>query len=414
VLTRASLALGCLLAVGVAVQARAIFIGPGGIQQVPQKVAQADLIITGQVVAIEDQDVKATMYPNNPTTIMYRVAVVQVTETLKGKAPGNMVRVAFRSPVQPNVPPVGVPGAGVLPAPGAPAIQPAPAVQPGIKLAPQPAIQPAPAVQPGVKILPQPAIQPAIQPVFPGKGGPFIPGGGVGPALNVGQDGLFYLQKHHEGKFYILPGYNTFVSAQNNKPGVDNEVAQIRTVTKVLDNAVGALKANNANDRFEAAAMLIKMYRTGGGKAEQIPAEESQLILKALLEANWPVVGQPINYQMNPANLFNMLGINAQHGFNGPVNQGIFAPAYVQAAKGWLEKNWQTYRIEKFVAGGVPVNGPIKGQPLVPQLLPAQGGVQIQPAPGVIQIQPVQGGVIQIQVLPAQPVPAQPLPLEKK
>src|SRR5947209_7889391 len=98
------------------VQARAIAVPVMPFPQV-NKMQAAELVVTGQVVGIEDQDVKATVTPNSPATQTYRIAVVQITETLKGKATNNMVRVAFQPPAQPQ------------PFPGG-AIQPLPAVQP--------------------------------------------------------------------------------------------------------------------------------------------------------------------------------------------------------------------------------------------------------------------------------------------
>lgn len=385
----ASLVPMCLLglAMGMPAQARAIAV-PVPYFQTPTKVAQSDLVITGQVMAIEDQDIKATIAPNSTQTMVYRIAVIQVKEALKGKVQNNIVRVGFPAPAANNNPAGGGVGG---------------------------------AVQPGQLPLNRPVPLP-----FPGKGG----FGGPGQPLTIGQDGLFYLKQHHEGKFYTLPAYYSFVTSQNNA-AFENEVTQVRNLTKVLANAPAALKSNNPGERIEAAALLLKAYRTqqGPAKTEAVDAEESKLLLKALLDADWAVNPKGGNLQNHPAILFNSLGLNQQNGgFQANLQQGVLAPAYIQSAKDWLEKNWQTYRIQKFVpitgnVGGpstgvigpiigqaVPPIGPVQGGPLVPpgqpvpvpqpipvpQPLPVPGGVQLQPAP-------VQGG-IQIQ----------PLPLEKK
>jgi hypothetical protein len=328
------------------------------------KTQAADLIVTGRVVAIEDQDAKIPAPPN----MVYRVAVVQVTEALKGKAENNMVRVAFQ--VAKNVP--------------------------GVQPNPQP--QPVPPVQ--------------IQP-FPIKK-PFQPNFNV--PLNVGMEGLYYLQKNPTQKLYTLvQTYGSFVSVENNKQGFDFEVAQV----KVAANPMASLKAAKAADRATAAVVLIKQYRQpvfvpGKGQVQEpINAEESKLILKGLLEAEWPVAPAQINYNTHPAIAFNMLGIGPQDGFQG-APQGVYSQPYADAAKAWLQKNWQTYQVKRFVGvnnPGGPVNGP--------------GGPGIGPVPQPVPLPPVQGGVgagqagvgvavpgiaVPVQAVPAPPIADRPLP----
>jgi hypothetical protein len=317
------------------------------------KTQAADLIVTGRVVAIEDQDAKIPAPPN----MVYRVAVVQVTEALKGKSENNMVRVAFQVPKN------------------------------------LPAVQPQP--------------QPQPVPPFPIKK-PFQPNFNV--QLNVGMEGLYYLRKNPTEKLYTLvQTYGSFVSVENNKQGFDFEVAQV----KVTANPMTSLKAAKAEDRATAAVVLIKQYRQpvfvpGKGQVQEpINAEESKLILKGLMEAQWPVTPAQINYNTHPAIAFNMLGVGPQDGFQGAV-QGIYSQGYADAAKAWLQKNWQTYQVKRFVG----VNqGPVKG--------PGGPGVFPVPVPQPVPLPPVQGGVGAGQagigvavpgiVVPAQPVPAPPV-----
>ncbi len=307
--------------------------------------------------------------------MVYRVAVVQVSESLKGKADKKLIRVAFRMPKN-------------VEQPGNPAVQP----------------------------VPQPAIQP-----FPIKKGPFQPNFDV--QMTVGMEGLFYLQKNAAGNCYTLvQSFGAFVSAENNNSNYEVEVAQIR----VTANPMNSLKAAKAADRATAAVLLVKQYRQpvfvpGKGQVQEpINAEESKLILKGLLEADWPVAPQPLDYQKHPAIAFNMLGLTPHDGFQAQ-NQGVYTPAFRDAAKAWLEKNWKTYRIKRYVGGngavGGPVNGPIDlpvqpiGGPIqiVPPAPPIQGGAGAgQGGAGVAG----PGGIIQIQPLPAPgkalpPVPPQ-------
>ncbi len=123
-----------------------------------------------------------------------------------------------------------------------------------------------------------------------------------------------------------------------------------------------SLKAANAEDRSMAAIVLVKHYRQPifiPGKGQQLQpldAEESKLILKNLLEAQWPNPPQPINYQYNPAIAFNMLGLGPQDGFQNVPN-GVYSQQYTDAAKAWLTKNWQTYRIQRYLGAANGVNG---------------------------------------------------------
>ncbi len=397
------------------------------------KLQAADLIVTGQVVSIEDQDVTVGNQK-------YRIAVVQVTDTLKGKMKDKMVRIGFIPPVQ--VGPGGVPGpGGVLP--GGPAIQPLPA--PGVKILPAPAVQPAPAqdlpaiapAQPGPAIQPapvqpgpigKPAIQPVqpqpqpVQPIQPGpikKFPPFQPNFNV--QLKVGDDGIFYLKSQAEGKFHTLvPAYGAFVSsAQNGQYEI--EVAHL----KVTANPMTALKADTADKRATAAIVLIKEYRQpvfvpGKGQVQEaISAEESKLILKALLEADWPVPPQPINYEKSAAQAFAQLGLTQQDGWQN-AGQPVYSQQYTDAAKAWLKKNWDTYQIKKYVGGGAaggPVGGPIHGGPViqpfpVPPAPGAPGGVGGAGAgQGGIAVPGIAvPGVIQGQATPVAPVPGKQLP----
>src|SRR5438876_6184694 len=102
----------------------------------PVRTAQADAVVVGRVVALEDKDVQVQ-------SITYRIAVVNVTETIKG-AKEQMVRVGF-------VPPPVAPNPGGVPVP--------------------------------------------------------IRRPGFNPQYAVGQDGLFFLSKGPDGKFYTTSGF---------------------------------------------------------------------------------------------------------------------------------------------------------------------------------------------------------------
>lgn len=339
---------------------KAIALPPMQMQQA--KMTQADAIFVGRVVAIEPMDVEATPAPGQ-ANVKYRVAVIQVSESIFGlKKDIQTVRVAFLA--QPNNGPFpGGAGGGIQ-------------------------------VQPGVQILP------AIQPVPP-NGGPMLRRPFPGFAqmnLTVGQDGMFALNKHHKENFYLAPNYTSFVARENN-PAFEGEVKTAKQLAKVMGNPVASLKADDNQDRYIAAAMLISKYRnvsnpTGAPmKQEPIDAEESKLILKALAGGDW-AVGRFNAAIPNPFELFNQLGINQKDGYN-PVNLRT-QQDIAQAMQKWLDENQDKYCITKQVV-----------DPNAKAPAP-QPGVQ----PGVIQPGNIRPGVrplppVQIQPLPAPvPVPA--------
>jgi hypothetical protein len=322
------------------------------------RLGQADAVFVGRVVALEPMDVEAPQTPGGPKA-SYRIAVVQVTESIFGlKKDTKNVRVGFI--MQGNLP-VNGPGGGI-------------------------------------QILP--AQPPAIQPL-PGGGirRPF-PGNFQQIQLQVGQDGLFSVNKHPKENFYLSPNFQNFVTRDNN-PNFDTSVKTAKQFSKVMADPVASLKSDDKQDRYAAAVVLISKYRTVGNptgqpmKQEPIDAAESKLILKALAEGDWTPnrFGTPIP----PAyELFNQLGINQQDGYN-PINIRT-QPQLYEAMQKWLDDNNGKYRIKKLV-----VDPNAKVQPGV-----QPGGIRIQPGvqPGGI-LPPPPAPPIQGNLLPGQ----QPAPL---
>lgn len=340
--TRISLALAGALLLGTALPARALVVAiPAG----PAKVTQADTILVGQVVGMLDRDVQVAEAANAGQTSLYRVAVVQVEETLKGNNKKELVRVGFPVPMQPQAQPIQGGGGRVV-------------IRHGFN-----------------------------------RGG---------QQLALGQGGLFFLKKHASGQFLELATpYGSFVSSQGN-PGFQDEIKLTRQTMKILDNPLASLKSQDASERYLAAATLVMQYRTfqGSPNTAPIPAEENRLILKTLAEADWNLSSYsgPLQ-QMNPLVLFGRLGISQQDGYQQPrPQQGQnYQQAITQAMQSWLKKNADTYRIQKFLPG----KGNEVGQPGRP--------VQIQPLPGVqIQPLPVRPGQAVPQIRGAVPLPAQP------
>ena len=298
VLFAGALAVSGLAFLAAVVPARALVIAP---PPGPVRAAKAEVIVVGRIIAIEEKDVSAPQFPKAPQNVNYRIAVVTVSEAIKGAKDMKTIRLGFIPPPQ----------AGN----GKP-----PFIRPGI--------------------------------------------GRFNVNFTVGQDGMFFLTKHHQEKFYIAPMYFDFVNGDN--PNFKNEVRQAKLAVKIGNNPQAALKSKDNEERFFAAAMLIDKYRPFVGpqaKTEAIPAEESKLILTALLNADWkqgPGFGQ-----FHPFQLFNRLG--PKEGWNQP--QGKIEDIY-DAAKEWLRKNADSYRIQRIIGGGTtgPNVGP--GPIRLPKLEP--------------------------------------------
>ena len=297
VLSGGALALSGLALLAAVVPARALVIAP---PPGPMRAAKAEVIVVGRIIALEEKDVSAPQFPKATQNVNYRIAVVTVSEVIKGVKETKTIRLGFIPPPQP------------------------------------------------VKGKP-----------------PFIRPGRFNVNFTVGQDGMFFLTKHHQEKFYIAPMYFDFVNGDN--PNFKNEVRQAKLAVKIGNNPQAALKSKDNEERFFAAAMLIDKYRPFVGpqaKTEAIPAEESKLILTALVDADWkqgPGFGQ-----FHPYNLFNRLG--PKEGWTPP--QGGNIDGIYTAAKEWLRKNAGTYRIQRIIGGGTtgPNTGP---RPIQPLPLPA-------------------------------------------
>jgi hypothetical protein len=252
----------------------------------PARVAQADTLIVGRVVALEDKDIPASPFAGAPNKVNYRIAVVKVNEAIKGAKGKDTIRVGFQAP--------GGPG------------------RPG-----------GPIIRPGI--------------------------GRLNVALTVGQDGLFYLAKHHQENFFVLPAFYSFSSSQN--PDFAKEVALSKKLIKLLDDPMTALKSKDREERFLAASTLISRYRSprpGFNKTEAVNADESKLILGALAEADW---SQPFQFgKEHPIQLFNQLNLTKADGWTPP--QQVKTPQDFQnAARDWVRANMDTYRIQRYVAG---------------------------------------------------------------
>jgi hypothetical protein len=184
----------------------------------------------------------------------------------------------------------------------------------------------------------------------PGEVRPHIrPYPGTAIKLEKGQEVLLFLKKHPKENFYTIPMYFDVVDKKT--AGFDEDLVEAKKYGKLLADPMAGLKAKSAEDRFQAAALLVYRYRTfqQGGKQEPISADESKLILEGLAGADWNAmpVRRPGPYRqvVTPQNVFFMLGIQAKDGFAPVPGQPT-----ADAVKAWIKANAGTYRIQRYVA----------------------------------------------------------------
>jgi hypothetical protein len=174
------------------------------------------------------------------------------------------------------------------------------------------------------------------------------------PEIKEGQEMLFFLTKHPEAGFYEFSYFTQPVDSK-----VANYKAAVESVTKALAivaDPMKALKAEKAEDRLNAAVVLIARYRNGPiglaeDEVEQVPlaADENKLILKALAESDWKYDPQGVGLGGFYGLYF--LGIDETVGWKVPVAKPgeEFAETTRKAFAAWLDGPGKDYRIKKVV-----------------------------------------------------------------
>lgn len=278
--------------------AKAIAIAPN--RTGAQQAMQAEVIVVGKVAEIEKEMTQASQSPGQPQKAAYHVGVVKINESILGAKGLTTLRVGF------------------LPAP---------------KVAP------------------------------PVDGGPIRrpPIGRFQQAtLTDGQEGVFFLNKHHDGDFYVMQQFGQPLDKK--AANFDKQLDTVKKIVKTVEDPMAALKAKEAADRQLAAAILIQRYRTRPAavgavqpKQADVPAEESRLILQTIAEMDWNKYENRDGIAVSARSMFGMLNIPpGQHGFDPPKaapGQKDFAKVYAEYAQKWLKDNVEKYRVQKWVAG---------------------------------------------------------------
>jgi hypothetical protein len=276
-----------------------------------QKSMLCPLVISGKVT-IEKEPVDLQMYQGQQMKSAHKVAKIQVTSTLLGEKAGDVVTVLI-PPADPSQ--IGIESMG----------------------------------QPQQNVQHQQNITPPIGTI----------------QLMSGQEGVFFLYPHpmESGKYMIQSGHTPLNPLDTNYKA---DLAKITRISEIYAEPTKLLKSEKAEDRFEAAAALVFKYRRQTPQPlnhpmqqEAIPLEESQLILKAVLETDWAKYDQPVtsndpqhDYTQMPVSILNMLAIYpGQSGFpqvQVKPGQG-YNVAYQESLKSWLEGPGAKYEIKKFV-----------------------------------------------------------------
>lgn len=167
-----------------------------------------------------------------------------------------------------------------------------------------------------------------------------------------GQEALFFLTKHHTGDVYTI-GWS-FAPVDAKDAAFKAEVENAKRALAVVADPMKGLKVEKQAERFFAATALVTKYRShpeGADDVEsvKIPAEESQLILKALAEQkDWAAVGAV----GSGTQVMHMLGLTEADGFRpilarqpGDIN-AQFRDFFVK----WLDGAGKNYQLSRIVA----------------------------------------------------------------
>lgn len=141
--------------------------------------------------------------------------------------------------------------------------------------------------------------------------------GGFGPiALTADQEGCFFLSKHPGGFYVINAGYTPLDAKAE---GYKAELESVTKAAAIATDPAKALKAEKAEDRFTAVAVLVSKYRTypqGAAEVEnvKVPAAESKAIIDILTATeDWGAV-EPVTGQ-TAAGLAQILALGPNEGF---------------------------------------------------------------------------------------------------
>lgn len=252
-----------------------------------EKVARAEIVVTGKVSAVEKELVNAIRFAGDNEKVAHKVAVIKIDKPLVGGGSVTHVKVGF-----------------IPPPPADPSVPPRP-----------------------------------------------VRGGFQAVDLKEGQEGLFFLTKHPSGEFYTITPMLAPLDpkAENYKAQVEQVTKAAAALADPM-KALKAATADERFLAAAALLAKYRSYPEDGRETEivKVPAEESKLILKALAEADWKKSdGEPLNAMQT----FYMLGLGEPAGWKQPqVKAGEnFQDVIKTAFAKWVDGAGKDYQIQKIV-----------------------------------------------------------------
>jgi hypothetical protein len=257
-----------------------------------QRALAADVVCVGKVTTIEKDTVDAVQFPGGPK-VAHKIAVVKIETPLAGASGTTHVKVGF---VPPPPPVVG---------------------------GPRP-----PRPRPGL----------------------------LAPELKEGAEFVFFLSKHASGDFYTMPNMSPPIAGGTDE--AKKEVEKIKAVLAAIADPMKGLKAEKADERYLTATALLTKYRAypdgvRDPKESAVALDESQLILKGLLDGDWSKFGPDVP---NGLSAFYSLQLTQKDGWVPPKpppgRPGQAGPDFNAVVKTsfakWLDGPGKTYQVKKF------------------------------------------------------------------
>jgi hypothetical protein len=194
-----------------------------------KRVADADAIVVGRIAGFEEKELFLLASPKASEKVRFRVAIIEVTEHVKGAKGEKKLRLGFAAP---------------------------PESRPDGELS----------------IRPKPRF---------------------GTSFKLGQQGLFFLTKHYREPFFMAPRYYDFLSGEDPNFPQDVALLRYAAKAGTRLSAGLESKDPQERFFAAALLLdRYRTFRGGSGKMELIDAGESERILTVLANADWKMAGR--------------------------------------------------------------------------------------------------------------------------
>ncbi|MBY0522581.1 MAG: hypothetical protein K2R98_04260 [Gemmataceae bacterium] len=169
----------------------------------------------------------------------------------------------------------------------------------------------------------------------------------------VGSEGCFFVNRHHEQPFCFLAGGYDFPIYKQDNTAFERQMAPHRQFARLWDDPSAGLQSKDEEVRLITAGLLLVHHRAAARwtdakdqKLEAIDAEQSESILKVLTEADWTARGP---YRLSARGLFQLLQLTEKEGWAARDFKNV--KEFDAAARRWLSAHASKYRIAGIVRG---------------------------------------------------------------